>query len=94
MTQELKQAFQLKRDELIEQRETFNYVVEDRKIASLEAQFNEAVAQRNDKKSLYERYDKSINQLDSTLEYIEEIMGVDDVPLEPVKPETPVEEEI
>ena len=75
MTQELKQAFQLKRDELIEQRETFNYVVEDRKIASLEAQFNEAVAQRNDKKSLYERYDKLINQLDSTLEHIEEIMG-------------------
>ena len=75
MTQELKQAFQLKRDELIEQREAFNYEVEDRKIASLEAQFNEAVAQRNDKKSLYERYDKSIKQLDSTLEYIEEIMG-------------------
>lgn len=74
MTQELKQAFQLKRDELIEQREAFNYEVEDRKIASLEAQFNEAVAQRNDKKSLYERYDKLINQLDSTLEYIEEIM--------------------
>lgn len=94
MTQELKQAFQLKRDELIEQREAFNYEVEDRKIASLEAQFNEAVAQRNDKKSLYERYDKSINQLDSTLEHIEEIMGVDDVPLEPVEPETPVEEEI
>lgn len=94
MTQELKQAFQLKRDELIEQREAFNYEVEDRKIASLEAQFNEAVAQRNDKKSLYERYDKSISQLDSTLEYIEEIMGVEDVPLEPVEPETPVEEEI
>lgn len=75
MTQELKQAFQLKRAELIEQRETFNYEVEDRKIASLEAQFNEAVAQRNDKKSLYERYDKLINQIDSTLEYIEEIMG-------------------
>lgn len=75
MTQELKQSFQLKRDELIEQREAFNYEVEDRKIASLEAQFNEAVAQRNDKKSLYERYDKSIKQLDSTLEYIEEIMG-------------------
>ena len=75
MTQELKQAFQLKRDELIEQRETFNYTVEDRKIASLEAQFNEAVAQRNDKKSLYERYDKLINQLDSTLEHINEIMG-------------------
>lgn len=94
MTQELKQAFQLKRDELIEQREAFNYEVEDRKIASLEAQFNEAVAQRNDKKSLYERYDKSIIQLDSTLEYIEEIMEVDGVPLEPVEPETPVEEEI
>ena len=75
MTQELKQAFQIKRDELIEQREAFNYEVEDRKIASLEAQFNEAVAQRNDKKSLYERYDKSIKQLDGTLEYIEEIMG-------------------
>ena len=94
MTQELKQAFQLKRDELIEQRDAFNYEVEDRKIASLEAQFNEAVAQRNDKKSLYERYDKSISQLDSTLEYIDEIMGVEDVPLEPVEPETPVEEEL
>ena len=75
MTQELKQAFQLKRDELIEQRETFNYEVEDRKIASLEVQVNEAVAQRNDKKSLYERYDKLINQHDSTVAYIEEIMG-------------------
>lgn len=75
MTQELKQAFQLKRDELIEQRDAFNYEVEDRRIASLEAQFNEAVAQRNDKKSLYDRYDKLINQHDSTVEYIEEIMG-------------------
>ena len=94
MTQELKQAFQLKRDELVIQREAFNYEVEDRKIASLEAQLNEAVAQRNDKKSLYERYDKLISQLDSTLEYIEEIMGVEDVPLEPEEPETPVEEEV
>ena len=94
MTQELKQAFQIKRDELIEQREAFNYEVEDRKIASLEAQVNEAVAQRNDKKSLYERYDKLINQHDNTVVYIEEIMGVEDVPLEPVEPETPVEEEI
>ena len=32
MTQELKQAFQLKRDGLIEQREAFNYEVEDRKV--------------------------------------------------------------
>lgn len=60
----------------------------------MEAQFNEAVAHRNDKKSLYERYDKLINQLDSTLEHVEEIMEVDGVPLEPVEPETPVEEEI
>ena len=87
MTKELEQAFKDKRDELVEQREAFNYEVEDRKIASLEAQFNEAVAQRNDKKSLYERYDKSINQLDITLAYIEEVMGVEDVPLEPVEEE-------
>ena len=33
MIQELKQAFQIKRDELIEQRDAFNYEVEDRKIA-------------------------------------------------------------
>ena len=76
MTKELEQAFKDKRDELVEQREAFNYEVEDRRVVSLEAQFNEAVAQRNDKKSLYERYDKSIEQLDSTLEYIEEIMEV------------------
>ena len=92
MTQELKEAFQNKRAELIEQRDLFNYEAEDRRIVSIETQLNEVVAQRNDKKSFYDRYEKMIKQLDDTFEHVNEIMGVEDVPLIPLEPGTPVEE--
>ena len=92
MTQELKEAFQNKRAELIEQRDLFNYEAEDRRIVSIETQLNEVVAQRNDKKSFYDRYEKMIKQLDDTFEHVNEIMGVEDVPLSPLEPATPVEE--
>ena len=94
MTKELKQAFQIKRDELVEQREAFNYDLENRQVESLEKQLNTIVAQRNDKMSLYDIYSQSIKKIDDTIEHIHEIMGVDDAPLEPVEEETPVEEEI
>lgn len=94
MIQELEQAFKDKRDELVNQREAFNYDLETRQVESLEKQLNTTVAQRNDKMSLYDIYSKSIKKIDDTIEYIHEIMGVEDAPLEPVEPETPVEEEL
>lgn len=94
MTKELEQAFKDKRDELVEQREAFNYELENRQVESLEKQLNTIVAQRNDKMSLYEIYSRSIKKIDDTIEHIHEIMGVDDAPLEPLEPETPVEEEV
>ena len=93
MTQDLNEVFQIKRAELIEKRDSFNYEAEDRRIVSLEGQLDEIIAQRNDKKSFYDRYDKMIKQLDDTLEHVEEIMGVEDVPLIPLEPATPVEDE-
>lgn len=94
MTQELKEAFQNKRAELIEQRDLFNYEAEDRRIVSIETQLNEVVAQRNDKKSFYDRYEKMIKQLDDTFEHVNEIMGVEDVPLIPLEPAEPIEGEV
>ena len=75
MTQELKQSFQLKRDELVTQREAFNYELENRQVESLEKQLNIIVAQRNDKMSLYDIYSRSIKKIDDTIEHIHEIMG-------------------
>ena len=75
MTKELEQAFKEKRDELVIQREAFNYELENRQVESLEKQLNTIVAQRNDKMSLYDIYSKSIKKIDDTIEHIQEIMG-------------------
>lgn len=75
MTKELEQAFQLKRDELVIQREAFNYELENRQVESLEKQLNTIVAQRNDKMSLYDTYSRSIKKIDDIIEHINEIMG-------------------
>ena len=74
MTKELEQAFKDKRDELVEQREAFNYELENRQVESLEKQLNTIVAQRNDKMSLYDIYSKSIKKIDDTIEHVHEIM--------------------
>lgn len=75
MTKELEQAFKDKRDDLVNQREAFNYELENRQVESLEKQLNTIVAQRNDKMSLYDIYSKSIKKIDDTIEHIQEIMG-------------------
>ena len=77
MTKELEQAFKDKRDELVEQREAFNYDLENRQVESLEKQLNTIVAQRNDKMSLYDIYSRSIKKIDDTIEHIHEIMEDD-----------------
>ena len=92
MTHEFKEVFKSKRADLVLQRDAFNYETENRKISSLESQLDDAVAERNDKKSFYDRYEKMIKQLDDTFEHVNEIMGVEDVPLSPLEPATPVEE--
>lgn len=77
MTKELEQAFKDKRDELVIQREAFNYELENRQVESLEKQLNTIVAQRNDKMSLYDTYSRSIKKIDDTIEHIHEIMEDD-----------------
>ena len=75
MTKELEQAFKDKRDGLVNQREAFNYDLENRQVESLEKQLNTLIAQRNDKMSLYDIYSKSIKKIDDTIEHIHEITG-------------------
>lgn len=79
MIKDIESVFLVKRVELMEKRDSFSYENDDRKIASIESQLNEAVAQRNDKKSFYDRYEKQIKKLDDTYAHLEDIVSIEEV---------------